>query len=101
MLSNRPEKGLDLLNAMVTAAADRASSHLTGAVRFAKCDGVQINEGFAAPDVEIETWSVSADHQAIVISVFAVGARQDGGQTTAGTGRFTFTTLTGKREYRA
>jgi len=101
MLSNRPEKGLDLLDAMVTAAADRASSHLPGAIRFAKCDGLQINEGFSAPDVEIEAWSLSADHQAIIVSVFATGAREDGGRTTAATGRFTFTTLTGKREYRA
>ncbi|MCP1469452.1 hypothetical protein J3E64_001127 [Sphingobium sp. OAS761] len=101
MLSNRPEKGLDLLDAMVTAAADRASSHLPGAIRFAKCDGLQINEGFSAPDVEIEAWSLSADQQAIIVSVFATGAREDGGRTTAATGRFTFTTLTGQREYRA
>ena len=44
MLSNRPEKGLDLLDAMVTAAADRASSHLPGAIRFAKCDGLQMGK---------------------------------------------------------
>lgn len=86
---------------MVNAAADRASSHLAGTIRFARCDGLQVNEGFSAPDVEIETWSVSADHQAIVVSVFATGAREDGGRTTAACGRFTFTTLTGKRGYRA
>ena len=89
MLSNRPEKGLDLLDAMVTAAADRASSHLPGAIRFAKCDGLQINEGFSPPDVEIEAWSLSADQQAIIVSVFATGAREDGGRTTAATGRWT------------
>lgn len=101
MLSNRPEKGLDLLDAMVNAAAERASSHLLGTIRFAKCDSVQLNEGFSTPDVELETWSVSADHQAIVVSVFATAPRDDGGRTTAASGKFTFTTLTHKREYRA
>lgn len=100
MISNRPEKGLDLFGAMVSAAADRASSHLAGTIRFARCDQVQVNEGFASPDVDLETWSVSADHQAIIVSVFAA-ARQDGGRTMAASGRFTFTTLTHKREYAA
>jgi hypothetical protein len=100
MISNRPEKGLDLFGAMVSAAADRASAHLAGTIRFARCDQVQLNEGFASPDVDLETWSVSADHQAIVVSVFAT-ARQDGGRTMAASGRFTFTTLTHKREYAA
>lgn len=101
MISNRPEKGLDLLSAMVSAAADRASAHLIGTIRFAKCDQVQLNEGFSAPDVDLETWSVSADHQAIVVSVFATAPRGDGCRTTAASGRFTFTTLTHKREYAA
>ncbi|AXB80213.1 hypothetical protein [Novosphingobium sp. P6W] len=100
MISNRPEKGPDLFGAMVSAAADRASSHFVGTIRFAKCDAVHLNEGFSAPDVDLETWSVSEDHQAIVVSVFAT-APQDGGRTMAASGRFTFTTLTHKREYAA
>lgn len=101
MLSNRSEKGLDLLDAMAMAAADKASSHLPGVIRFAKCDDLQINEGFSIPDVEVETWSVFSDHQAIVVYVFVTGPREDGGRTTAASGKFTFTTLTGKRVYRA
>ncbi|MGE4321835.1 MAG: hypothetical protein AB7E60_02255 [Sphingobium sp.] len=101
MLSNRPEQGLDLLDAMVNAAADRAAAHLPGAIRFAKCDALRLNEGFSAPDVEFETWSLFADRQAIVILVCATGPDQGGGRATAAAGRFTFTTLTHKREYRA
>lgn len=101
MLSNRSEKGLDLLGAMVNAAADRASSHLQGAVRVAKCDAVQLNEGFSVPDIELEARPLFADRQAVVVSVFATAPREDGGRTTAASGRFTFTTLTHKREYRA
>lgn len=101
MLSNRPEKGLDLLDAMVNAAAERASAYLLGTIRFARCDGVQLNEGYSTPDVEMEAWSVFADHQAIVVSVFATALRDDGGRTMAASGRFTFTTLAHKREYRA
>lgn len=101
MLSNRPEKGLDLLDAMVAAAAAQASSQLLGTIRFAKCDSVQLHEGYATPDVELESWSVFADRQAVVVSVFATAPRADGGRTTAASGRFTFTTLTHKREYRA
>lgn len=100
MLSNRPEKGLDLLDAMVNAAADRASSHLIGTIRFAKCDSVQLNEGFSVPEVELETWSLFADRQAVVVLVYVTAPREDGGRTTAASGRFTFTTLTHKREYR-
>lgn len=101
MRSNRPEKGLDLLDAMVTAAAVQASSQLIGTIRFARCESVQLGEGYATPDVELESWSVFADHQAVVVSVFATATREDGGRTTAASGRFTFTTLTHKREYRA
>lgn len=101
MLSNRPEKGLDLMDAMILAAADRASTHLAGAIRIARCDAVQVHEGFTAPEVEIEAYPVVADHQAVVVSVFATGPALNGGRATAGTGRFTFTTLGGKRPYRA
>lgn len=101
MLSNRPENGLGLLDAMVSAAADRASARLAGTIRIAKCDSVRLNEGYSAPDVELETWFLFADHQAAVISVFATAPRDDGGRTTAASGRFTFTTLTHNHEYRA
>tara|TARA_B100000378_G_scaffold277853_1_gene279221 strand:+ start:2948 stop:3253 length:306 start_codon:yes stop_codon:yes gene_type:complete len=101
MLSNRLEKGLDLLDAMVNAAADRASSQLIGTIRFAKCDSLQLNEGFSTPDVELETWSLFADRQAVVVLVYCTAPREDGGRTTAASGKFTFTTLTHKREYRA
>ncbi|MFT4054543.1 MAG: hypothetical protein QM681_08550 [Novosphingobium sp.] len=101
MISNRPEKGLDLLGAMVSAAAERASAHLPGTIRCARCEQVQLSEGFATPDVDLETWSISADHQAIVVSVFATAPQDGGGRTMAASGRFTFTTLTHKREYAA
>ncbi|WP_311267692.1 hypothetical protein [Sphingobium sp. WCS2017Hpa-17] len=101
MIASRPEKGLDLLGLMVSAAAESASAHLPGMIRFAKCEQVRLNEGFATPDVDLETWSVSADHQAIVVSVFATAPQHGGGRTTAASGRFTFTTLTQKREYAA
>jgi len=101
MLSNLPERGLDLMDAMVAAAAERASSHFLEVIRFAKCDDVQVNEGFTTREVDIETWPLFADHQAIVVSVFATGANDDGSLATAASGRFTFTTLTGKRTYRA
>ncbi len=89
------------MDAMVAAAAERASSHFLEVIRFAKCDDVQVNEGFATRDVDIETWPLFADHQAIVVSVFATGPNDDGSLATAASGRFTFTTLTGKRAYRA
>lgn len=101
MISNRPEKGLDLLGAMASAAAERASVHLPGTIRLAKCEQVQLNDGFSAPDVDLETWSVSADDQAIIVSVFATAPQEGGGRTMAASGRFTFTTLTHNREYAA
>lgn len=101
MISNRPEKGLDLLGAMVSAAADRASAHLVGTIRCAGCERVQLNEGFSNPDVDLETWPVNADHQAITVSVLASAPQRGGGRIMAGSGRFIFTTLTHKREYAA
>ncbi len=98
MISNRPQKGLDLLGAMVDAAADRAALHLVAPIRFARCDSVQVNKGFASPDIDLETWPVAGDRQAIVISVFATAPQGGGGRTMAASGRFTFTTLTRKRE---
>lgn len=87
------------MDAMVAAAAERASSHFLEVIRFARCEHVQVNEGFSTRDVDIETWPLFADHQAITVSVFATGAHHDGSPATAASGRFTFTTLTGKRNY--
>lgn len=101
MLPNRPENGLDLLGAMVGAAADRAALHLAGPIRFARCDCVQVNRGFSSPDVDLETWPVAEDHRVIVVSVFATAAQDNGSRTMAASGRFTFTTLTHNREYAA
>lgn len=101
MIPNRPAGGLDLLDAMASAAAERASLHLDGAVRFARCDQVRLGAGFAVPDVDLETWPVSQDPQAIVVVVFATAPHADGSRTTAASGRFTFTTLTHQREYAA
>lgn len=98
MISNRPERGLDLLDAMVSAAADCASGSLGDTIRIARCDAVQVNEGFSVPDVDLENWSVGEDHQAIVVSVFATALNGDGGRTIAASGRFTFTTFTQKRD---
>lgn len=99
MLSNAPIKGLDLLAVMADTAALKAAAHLHGAIRLAKCDSFALDEGYLSQDVDLESWSVFADHQAIVVSVFAMAPKEDGGQRIAGSGRFTFTTLTHKREY--
>ncbi|MGN6358208.1 MAG: hypothetical protein ACTHLU_12120 [Novosphingobium sp.] len=102
MLSNQPVKGLDLLTRMTESASERAAAQLFGAIRLAKCDSLALDEGYLPGDVDIESWSVFADHQAVVVSVFAIAPRDDGaGTRIAGTGRFTFTTLTHKRKYRA
>lgn len=91
----------DLFDAMADAAALRASAHLAGAIRMARCDSIHLNEDFAPPDVEVEVWPVSRDHQSMVISVLATASRGDGGRVTAGSGRFTFTRLTNQPDRRA
>jgi hypothetical protein len=101
MLSNDPVKGLDLLARMADTASARAAAQLLGTIRLAKCESFELAEGYAADEVDFESWSVFADHQAIVVSVFATAPQDGGGRAMAGTGRFTFTTLTHKREYRA
>lgn len=101
MLSNHPVKALDLLSLMVDKAAQKASAALLGTIRLAKCDSFTLDEGYLADDVDLESWSVFADRQAVVVAVFATAPREDGGTRIAGSGRFTFTTLTHKREYRA
>jgi hypothetical protein len=101
MLSNAPVKGLDLLALMADTAAQRAVAQLLGPIRLAKCESFELAEGFVPNDVDLESWTVAADRQAIVVSVFATAPQADGGVLVAGAGRFTFTTLTSKREYRA
>ncbi|GEM_PF-1607819 len=98
MISNRPGRSLDLFGAMVSVATERASGSLGNPIRIAGCDAVQLKEGFSLPDVDLETWSVSEDEQAIVVSVFATASDAGGGRTIAASGRFTFTTLTQKRD---
>ncbi|WP_206245078.1 hypothetical protein [Novosphingobium terrae] len=98
MSPTMPSEGPDLLGAMVDAAANRARGDLPGALRLARCEQVQLNEGFAAPDVSIETWPVRQDRHTITISVFATAPRGEGGHATAATGRFTFTTLSHRRD---
>ncbi|HZV10965.1 MAG TPA: hypothetical protein VFF94_14485 [Novosphingobium sp.] len=100
MIRNQAD-GRDLLGAMADAAAARAGAHLGSAIRMARCDRVQLNEGITAPEVEVETWPVSTGPQAIVISVFATAPRDDGGRVTAASGRFTFTTSTNQRDNHA
>lgn len=102
MLSNQTVRGLDLLARMTESASERAAAQLLGTIRLAKCDSLALDEGYLPGDVDIESWSVFADHQAVVVSVFATAPHDDGaGTRIAATGRFTFTTLTHKREYRA
>lgn len=105
MLSNHPVKGLDLLALMAESASQRAAAQLPGTIRLARCESFTLDEGYLPGDVDLESWSVFADHQAAVISVFAMAPKDAedpaGGTRMAGSARFTFTTLTHKREYRA
>ncbi len=101
MLSKARPYGLDLLSLMTAMAAERAQSHLAGTIRLAKCDSFELAEGYGPEDVALESWTVHADRQAIVIAVYATAPQEDGGRNMAGAGRFTFTSLTHKRAYRA
>lgn len=105
MLSNQPVKGLDLLALMAKSASERAATQLPGMIRLAKCESFTLDEGYLPGDVDLESWAVFADRQAAVISVFAMAPKDAGdpaaGPRMAGSARFTFTTLTHKREYRA
>jgi hypothetical protein len=105
MLSNHPVKGLDLLALMAESASERASAQLPGVIRLARCESFTLDEGYLPGDVALESWAVFADHQAAVISVFAMAPRAEDDPRSnprmAGSARFTFTTLTHKREYRA
>jgi hypothetical protein len=98
MLAMTPQQGREIVNAMLDAAAQTAAARLTGSIRLAACEGVELHEGYNLVDVALECWPVTADHQAIVVAVFATALRPDGGQNMAASGRFTFTTLTNTRK---
>jgi hypothetical protein len=95
MLTNAPSNGIDLLALMAGAAAERASAQLAGDIRLARCEFFELAGGDFPTDVDVESWPVRADREAIVVSVFATAHRADGGRKPAGSGRFTFTTLAG------
>jgi hypothetical protein len=98
MLAVPPYPGRDIVDAMFDAAESAAAERLCLPIRFARCEGVEVREGYSLSDVAIECWSVRADHQAVVIAAFATALRPDGGQNMAASGRFTFTTLANTRE---
>lgn len=98
MLAIPPQQGRGIVNAMLDAAAQTAAAWLPGSIRLAACEGVELREGYTLGDVALECWPVIADHQAMVVAVFATAFRPDGGQNMAASGRFTFTTLTNTRK---
>lgn len=101
MLSNAPISGLDLMALMADTAAAWALARLPGGVRLSACESFRLAEGFAVDDVEVESWAVVEDRQAVTVSVFATAPQQGGGRRMAGSGRFTFTTLPSERKFRA
>jgi hypothetical protein len=101
MLANVSPYGMDLLTLMATTAAQCSASQLIGRTRLAKCESFDLVEGYLPEDITLECWPVFADHQAVVVQVVATAPREDEMPLVAGRGRFTFTTLTHKREYRA
>lgn len=101
MLSNAPANGLELLSLMAAKAAERASAQLFGTIRLAKCESLELTEGFLAEEVDLETWAVRADEENAVIAVFATAPQGDGGRRMAASGRFTFAVLPRQRRYRA
>jgi len=101
MLSNAPANDLELLSLMAAKAAERASSQLFGSIRLAKCEGLELAEGFMADEVDLESWVVRADEQNAVIAVFAIASQEDGGRRMAASGRFTFAALPRQRVQRA
>ena len=101
MLSNAPTNGLELLSLMAAKAAERASVELYGSIRLAKCEALELAEGFMGHEVDLESWAVRADEQNAVIAVFATAPQDDGGRRMAASGRFTFAALPGQRRARA
>ena len=101
MLSNAPTNGLELLSLMAATAAERASAQLYGSIRLAKCDALELAEGFMAGDVDLESWAVRADERNAVIAVFVTAPQQGGGRRMAASGRFTFAALPRQRRHPA
>jgi acyl-CoA hydrolase len=101
MLSNAPANGLELLSLMAAKAAECASAQLFGSIRLAKCDGLELAEGFMAEEVDLESWAVRANEQNAVIAVFATAPQDDGGRRMAASARFTFAALPRERRHRA
>jgi hypothetical protein len=86
---------------MAAKAAERASAQLYGSIRLAKCEALELAEGFQPEEVDLESWAVRADEQNAVIAVFATAPQDDGGRRMAASGRFTFAALPREQRYRA
>lgn len=101
MLSNAPTNGLELLSLMAAKAAERASAELYGSIRLAKCEALELADGFIADEVDLESWAVRGNEQNAAIAVFATAPQDDGGRRMAASGRFTFAALPRQRRARA
>ena len=98
MLPNSRKIGLELLERMAQAAAQRAALQLLRPFQLTHCVMVELRPGLAAEDVRLESWAVQGDARGVTISVFATAAvpaamDQAAADRMAGTGRFTFATL--------
>jgi hypothetical protein len=100
MLSNASANGLELLSLMAAKATQRATAQLHGSIRLAKCEALELAEGFQFEEIDLESWAVRADEKDAVIAVFATAPQKDGGRRLAGSGRFTFTALPRQRRRR-
>jgi hypothetical protein len=98
MLAVPAQQSREFFDSMLDVAAATAAARLSGAIRLARCEGVELRDGYSPSDVALECWPVTADHRAVVVVVFATAVRPDGGQNMAATGRFTFTNLTNTRK---
>lgn len=101
MLPNAPANGLELLSLMAAKAAERASAQLYGSIRLAKCEALELADGFMADEVALESWALRGDGQNAVIAVFATAPQQGGGRRMAASGRFIFAALPRRRRHRA
>lgn len=98
MLANARHDGIDLLMRMASAAASKVDACIAGPFQLSGCDAVEFRDGFAADELNLESWAIRADDGQVTVSVFAIAPRA-GGERMAGRGRFTFTiipTATGK-----
>lgn len=93
MIANASIDGLSLLTAMADSAAVQASAQIQGHIRLSHCTSFELAEGFGPGDVDLESWPVIANHDAVTISVFATSRDQNGARRMAGSGRFTFAIL--------